>query len=157
TQGQCSWTYEQLAERANIIGRGLKVGGLKKGDVVAVHGRRSLGLIASTLGTLMSGGVLLLIDDQLPDQRKQLMLKEGSARKILFVGDGNKDWVNAEQLTDSFSIESVTGASVDFDHREDLRTVSLPKLSSDDSAYVFFTSGTTGIPKAVLGCHKGLS
>src|SRR3989442_8655669 len=33
----------------------------------------------------------------------------------------------------------------------------LPQIRGDDPAYLFFTSGTTGIPKAVLGCHKGLS
>ena len=33
----------------------------------------------------------------------------------------------------------------------------LPKVSSTDSAYVFFTSGSSGAPKGVLGSHKGLS
>jgi len=33
----------------------------------------------------------------------------------------------------------------------------LPEVSLNDPAYIFFTSGTTGIPKAVLGCHKSLS
>ena len=34
---------------------------------------------------------------------------------------------------------------------------SLPEIQGDEPAYVFFTSGSTGQPKAILGCHKGLS
>ncbi len=154
-QGQHAWTYEQLAERAQGIGQALIATGLKTGDAVAVHGRRCPDLIAAALGTLASGGVLLLIDDQLPDQRKQLLLKEGRARKLLLVGDADRNWVNAEPWADSLSIEELTGAIVD--RGADRGPDTLPKLSPDEPAYIFFTSGTTGIPKAVLGCHKGLS
>jgi amino acid adenylation domain-containing protein len=157
SQGEHSWTYEQLAERADAIGRFLKHTGLKTGDVVAVYGRRSAGLVASMLGTLVSGGALLLIDCQLPDERKRLMLKEARARSLLLVGVDDKDWLDAAQATESFSIESMTGAVIDADSSLNLKTVSLPKVSPEDPAYLFFTSGTTGTPKAVLGCHKGLS
>ena len=34
--------------------------------------------------------------------------------------------------------------------------VALPGVSPGDPAYVFFTSGTSGVPKAVLGAHRGL-
>ncbi len=156
SQGEHTWTYEQLAERADAIGQALRASGLEPGAVVVVYGRRSPGLIAAMIGTLLSGGVLLLIDHCLPVKRKQLILKEGKARKILFIGDGNKDRVNADHPIDSLSIDERTGLIIDYDSTGHLRT-SLPAVSPNDPAYIFFTSGTTGIPKAVLGCHKGLS
>ena len=30
-------------------------------------------------------------------------------------------------------------------------------VDPEDPAYVFFTSGTTGVPKGILGTHKALS
>src|SRR5205085_6576563 len=33
----------------------------------------------------------------------------------------------------------------------------LPEVGGDDPAYLFFTSGTTATPKAVLGTQAGLS
>jgi amino acid adenylation domain-containing protein len=50
-----------------------------------------------------------------------------------------------------------TSQIVDLAEVERLEAVELPVLDPDDAAYVFFTSGTTGVPKGVLGCHKGLA
>lgn len=158
SQGEQTWTYEQLAERADTFARVLRVSGLEPGDVVAVHGRRSFGLIAGMIGTLLSGAVLLLMDYNLPNQRKQLMLKEARARKILSIGDGGEDTcVNADYALDILSVDPATGCAIDLESCVDLKTISLPEVSPNDPAYIFFTSGTTGIPKAVLGCHKSLS
>ncbi len=80
-----NWTYGTLSECAHSLARHLLARGLQPGDVVAVFGSRSFGLIASMIGTFMSGCVLLPIDPSLPLQRQQLMLREAAAKAMLRV------------------------------------------------------------------------
>lgn len=105
------------------------------GEVVALSGPPSPNLIAELLGVLVTGRVVLLIDPALPSARQELMLAEsGAAARARPAGD------------DAGSVvERLPG-------RDDLRPVDGP----DDAAYIFFTSGTTGTPNAVLGRAGGL-
>ena len=128
-QGGRCWTYAELLHRARAIARQLLAAELRRGEVVAIEGRRSFDTVAALLGVMMGGGVVLTLDPHLPPQRRQLML--GMCRVRLLVGE----------------LPAATPAA----------GLVLPQLTADDAAYVFFTSGSTGVPKAVLGCHKGLA
>lgn len=158
-QGGQIWSYRDLQVSAQALAHALVAGGLERGEVVAVTGPRSFGLIAGLLGVLLSGGVLLTIDRSLPAERQQLLLRETGAKRILYLGDwrSEDDWMNDAAAC------LVTQMGADGEYPVDLSAPStpadtpLPLLSPDDPAYVFFTSGTSGVPKAVLGCHKGLS
>ena len=154
-QAEQAMTYGELAERAERIALHLLGQGLQRGEVVAVTGQRSLGLIPCMLGVFMSGGVLLTIDEQLPIKRRQIMLRAAEARRMLsLVTDGADVWREEELSVTDISPESgrIIGAVP-----PSAEETSLPVLSGDDPAYIFFTSGSTGEPKAVLGCHKGLA
>lgn len=149
------WTYADLAQSSRAVAERLLSGGLKPGDVVGVAGRRSFGLIASLLGVLRSGGVLLTLDPALPAERRKLMLSEARARHAVRVGESaDQDFWG--DLPGSLPIDvhedggPGKGESPNFNR-------TLPRPSPNDPAYVFFTSGTSGVPKAVLGSHKGLS
>jgi amino acid adenylation domain-containing protein len=157
-QGACTWSYGELAQRAESLARVLVSRQVKKGEVVAVSGARSFGMIGGVLGVLRSGGVLLLIDPNLPDRRKQLMLRQAGARVILVIDrDGAREsWLEEEAELDILEVSAADGRLVDEKNLAP-QLVSLPELNPDDAAYVFFTSGTTGVPKGVLGRHKGLS
>ncbi|MGH9390245.1 MAG: AMP-binding protein, partial [Vicinamibacteria bacterium] len=149
-------TYGDLAQRSRAIAESLLGRGFAPGDVVAVAGQRSFGLIASMLGVLRSGGVLLTLDPSLPAERRKLMLSEARARCVVHVGAPAQERFG---LSGSGSLPII---AVDRDGivapEECLAPgVPLPRVSANDPAYIFFTSGTSGVPKAVLGSQKGLS
>jgi amino acid adenylation domain-containing protein len=155
SQGDRSFTYRELSNIAQALAQGLLAYGVEPSDVVAVYGTRSFGLIASMLGVFLSGGVLLTLDPKLPSYRHELMLQAAKAKYVLCL-DGQCPQDN--QLWQSLQIIHVnaqTGKIIN--PPQDSQTRELPRIKPDDAAYVFFTSGTTGVPKGVLGCHKGLA
>ena len=155
-RGSQVWSYAELARASLTIARRLRHDGLESGEVIAITGPPSFGLIASMLGVLSSGGVLLTLDRKLPLERQRLMIREARAERLLHIGEWTADDdVIAEALTvmriseDDSRLSGLEKAEIDH--------VQLPELDPGESAYLFFTSGTTGVPKGVLGCHKGLS
>ncbi len=162
-QAARTWTYQELATAAQNIAQILSANNLSIGNTVAVSGDRSFGLIASMLGVLISGGVLLNLDPNLPAARQQLMLSTAKAKYLLAVGtEGSL----AEPLG-----SRIVNLGADFEIltiNPDTGKTSCPEpildpnpapitLPLDAAAYIFFTSGTTGVPKGVLGTHQGLA
>lgn len=155
-QGDLCWTYGQLGEQATQLAKTLVALGCRGGDVVAVIGLRSPGLIAAMAAAMISGGVLLAIDPVLPPLRRQTMLRQAKARWCLVCSD---------EMTDSphWSDPDIVVVQVDpkqgyvLQPQVDVSAVELPVIAPDNPAYVFFTSGTTNVPKGVLGIHKGLA
>ena len=150
SRGSECWSYGELAQRAETIARALLNEGLRKGEVVAVSGPQSFDLIASMFGVFLSGGVLLALDRNLPRERQRIMLNEAGAGRLLRVGELRAE----DQWLDSIASLAVSAVK---DIHTRTAEVELPALKPNDAAYLFFTSGTSGVPKGVLGCHKGLS
>jgi amino acid adenylation domain-containing protein len=177
SQNSRTWSYAELASSARELARVLLTQGLKRGDVIAVAGPSSFGLVASTLGAFLSGGVLLTLDENLPGERRRLMLQEARAKYLLSVGARSVEAEGPAQGLTVLEVAPDTGCVSDTRCRRQpardteptlsarwptrepgrLDVTSLPELSPEDAAYIFFTSGTTGVPKAILGCHKGLA
>ncbi|MGK7905411.1 MAG: amino acid adenylation domain-containing protein [Hormoscilla sp.] len=155
-QGEQSWTYSELAQSAQTLAQTLVTLGVKPGEVVAISGLRSFGLIVSMLGVLSCGGVLLTLDPNLPPQRQQLMLSEAKAQRLLYIGGQLPEHEGLWEDLEIILIDPDTGQGRGMLSPFPLPH-SLPLISPNDAAYIFFTSGTTGVPKGVLGCHKGLS
>ena len=147
------WTYGELENASLRLAVALNAQGVEPGNVIAITGPRSFGLIVSILATLRAGGVILPVDKSLPSGRQDIMFREARVSKILNVG-GNIELRSALKI---LSVDSQTGRLESDETNDDFNPNDLSGPHADGPAYIFFTSGSTGIPKAVLGCHKSLS
>ena len=151
------WTYQELARSAQEVAAALICRGLQPGDVVALSGQRSFGLIAGMMGVLLARGVLLMLDSSLPLTRRLFMLQAASGKHWLSVQDANGAVETGDQAFTSLPLTQVSPSGSLLDGPQGSPALDPTTVHPEDPAYIFFTSGTTGVPKGIRGTHKGLS
>ncbi len=150
--GNRQWSYRELNERANRLGRTLLDRGLEREQPVAVVTERNLNWMTAVLAVLKAGGVYLPVEPHFPPDRITNMLSRARCRLLLTEEgstttlDGALDSLPEVQkiLIDAACEESSDGSNL-----------GVP-VAPHQAAYIYFTSGSTGEPKGAMCEHAGM-
>lgn len=148
-----SITYQELQNRANQIAASLLATSLPAKSRVAVLMERSPDVIASILAIVTAGMVYVPFDPSNPAERFEKMVSVADIGGIVTDERHEAVGVHLKEKT-SLQHHFVVGEQSMPMRNVPVENMPHSTVGSQDLAYVIFTSGTTGTPKAVAIQHN---
>jgi len=141
-------TYEELNRAGNRFAQALLALGGESQEPVGLLFSKSTALVIAMLGTLKAGKICVPMDPALPQARLSLMLADMQARLLV---TGPQSLALANRLAGP-------DRCLNIDDLGKNRAEENPNLllSPDALACLFYTSGSTGLPKGVIENHRNL-
>jgi len=150
------WSYQQVNSSVQSLAFKLQEQGVKSGDTVAIIAQRNAHMVIAMLATLQAGAAFSLLNASYPAERIKVQLDILDPEIILAIGEEHEFPETLKELiTGNFLTLYLNTTSPYFTDTESLATPVLVK--PEQMACITFTSGSSGIPKAVAGSHIGLS
>lgn len=141
-------TFEEVHSQARAIGSFLHRAGCYKQSVV-VFMKKQPRTIAAFLGAVYAGCYYVPLDEEMPRHRIELILKTLQPGAII-CDEATRPM--AEQLGNAYLYEDIAFGPIDGETLAKIRD----KQLDIDPIYIVFTSGSTGVPKGVMGCHRSV-
>ncbi|EAT58876.1 non-ribosomal peptide synthetase [Chlorobium ferrooxidans] len=144
-------TYRELDEEACVIAAALSERGVTRGEVVAVLSGRSKHLPAALLGIWKRGAIYLPLSTELPPERMSFMAEDAGVAQLIALDGAAVPELLARLFAEPLRPEELPEAF----RRQHSSRVLHPAIP-EDTAYILYTSGSTGLPKGTMIAHKSL-
>ena len=169
-QGE-NFTYEMLFNHSLRFSNILKQKGHLRGDRVVLYMDNSIETLVGIFGTIMAGGIFVIINPQTKISKLNFILEDCDAHYILTddylkqnVASAIATISNCKSVLITKSdrvVESDTPVDTLFESYQSLITQSLPiqeriRNLPTDLAALIYTSGSTGDPKGVMMTHQSM-
>jgi amino acid adenylation domain-containing protein len=156
--------YAELLDRALRLARALQELGVRRGERVAIYMDNSAGCATALYGTLLAGGVFVIVNPQTKEDKLLYVLDDCEAAVLLTEGSLTRTALAAAASAASVKAVVADGAPEGVEGAlafEDALTSSEPEPNAPgtiplDLAALIYTSGSTGFPKGVMMTHQSM-
>jgi len=148
-------TYQQLNQQANQIARLFLEKNIQPHNVVTISSVKTIHTFASILACLKIGAIYTIVDRHSPEERLNKILQNCQPKLICTdktLQQKILNLISSYQTIDITSLEfKNTISSYSMENLAETK-----KVTSNQPAYIMYTSGSTGFPKGAIMTHANV-
>ena len=156
-------TWETFDKKANMFANLLLTRGLKKGDKIAILLMKSIEWLPVYFGILKAGGIVVPLNYRYTAEEIKYCLEKADCSMLIFgpefIGRIESIYERLKNIKYMFYVgEDCPTFADDYSSMISFCSSHAPKVEINENtdAAIYFSSGTTGFPKAILHTHQSL-
>ena len=152
------WSWAEVAGTVRRLARGLLETGLQRGEFVPILAGNRPEWVVAALAVISAGAAVSPLDTQVTTEALERILRNSQARFIFTTTDylNRLDQLELEQKLRPILFDVDPADARGWQALLSDSSAPLPQVEPDEPAALFYTSGTTGVPKGVPLTHHNL-